>query len=73
MMHFGPEIIPAEFPELNALVWNRNPARPIAANEVFELYERNWRFVDKDHLTEREQRLIEELTDEYGQGCMLTA
>lgn len=73
MMQFGQEIIPAEFPELKALVWNRNPSRPIAANEVFALYERNWRFVDKDHLTEREQRLIQELTDEYGHGCMLTA
>lgn len=73
MMHFGPEIIPAEFPELSTLVWNRNPVRPIAADEVFALYERNWRFVDKDHLTAREKRLIQELTDEYGHGCMLTA
>jgi hypothetical protein len=73
MMHFGPEIIPAEFPELNALVWNRNPARPIAAEEVFALYERNWRFVDRDHLTEREKCLIDELTHEFGHGYMLTA
>jgi len=73
MMHFGPEIIPAEFPELNALVWSRNPARPIAAKEVFALYERNWRFVDQARLTDREQQLIEELTEEFGHGCMFTA
>jgi len=73
MTRFGQEIIPAEFPELNALVWNRNPALPIPADEVFALYERNWRFVDRDHLTRHEQRLIQQLTDEYGHGCMLTA
>jgi hypothetical protein len=66
-------IIPAEFPELKVLVWNRNPTRPIAASEVFSLYERNWRFIDKTRLTEREQSLIKQLTDEYGHGCMLTA
>jgi hypothetical protein len=72
-MHFGPEIVPAEFPELKTLVWNRDPARPIAAEEVFALYERNWRFVDQDFLTDKERRLIQELTDEYGHGHMLAA
>ena len=72
-MHFGPAIVPAEFPELNALVWNRNPARPIAAEEVFALYERNWRFVDQDNLTDRERLLIAELTAEFGCGHMLAA
>lgn len=72
-MHFGPEIVPAEFPELKTLVWNRDPARPIAAEEVFALYERNWRFVDQDFLTDKERLLIQELTDEYGHGHMLAA
>ncbi|ATN33451.1 hypothetical protein ACO34A_06480 [Rhizobium sp. ACO-34A] len=69
----GREIIPAEFPELAALVWNRDPARPMAAEEVFALYERNWRFVDRDRLTETERRLIEELAEEYGHGRILAA
>ena len=71
MTHFGPEIIPAQFPELKTLVWNRDPARPIAADEVFALYERNWRFVDKGNLTAEEKLLIEELTGEFGHGRML--
>ncbi|MDW9481832.1 hypothetical protein GOB57_24595 [Sinorhizobium meliloti] len=69
--HFGQEIIPAQFPELKTLVWNRDPARPMPADEVFALYERNWRFVDKDNLTDEEKLLIEELTDEFGHGRML--
>jgi hypothetical protein len=71
MTHFGNQIVPAEFPELKMLAWNRNPARPIAADEAFALYERNWRFVDRENLTSREKLLIEELTEEYGHGLML--
>ncbi|WP_442578554.1 hypothetical protein ACSBOB_23900 [Mesorhizobium sp. ASY16-5R] len=67
-LHFGKQIIPADFPELKRLVWNRDPSRPIEAEEVFALYERNWRFVDKDHLTDREARLIEELGRLHGKG-----
>lgn len=48
-LHVGNQIIPADFPELKRLVWNRDPLRSIAAEEVFALYERNWRFVDQDH------------------------
>jgi hypothetical protein len=34
-------IVPAEFPELQALLWNRDAARPIPAEAAFALYERN--------------------------------
>jgi hypothetical protein len=65
------QIVPAEFPELDLLAWSRDPARPIAAAEAFALYERNWRFVDRENLTVREKLLIEELTEEYGHGFLL--
>tara|TARA_R110002020_G_scaffold69730_9_gene181444 strand:+ start:19995 stop:20213 length:219 start_codon:yes stop_codon:yes gene_type:complete len=71
MTHFGDHIVPAQFPELNALVWNRNPARPIPAADAFALYERNWRFVDKEALTGEEDLLIQELTEEFGHGLMM--
>jgi hypothetical protein len=70
---FGPTIVPAEFPELKMLVWNRDPARPIDAAEVFALYERNWRFVDQNYLTDKERQLIADLTVEYGHGHLLVA
>lgn len=62
------EIIPARFPELKKLVWNRDPRRPIADDDVFAPYERNWRFIDHEHLTEDEIRLLRELGDKYGHG-----
>ncbi len=43
----------------------------MADDEVFALYERNWRFVDREHLTDEETRLIRELGDKYGYGFAL--
>lgn len=57
----------ADYPELKDLTWNRRDPL-IPAREAFELYERNWRFVDREHLTDGERRLIERLKDEYGNG-----
>lgn len=64
-------IVPAEFPELKALVWNRDPARAIPAMEAFALYERNWRFVDRKRLSNDETLLIEELAHAFGHGRLL--
>ncbi|WFP75266.1 hypothetical protein [Mesorhizobium sp. WSM4906] len=64
-------IVPAEFPQLQALVWSRDSARPIPAEEAFALYERNWRFVDQKRLTAREKLLIRKLADEFGHGIVL--
>ena len=66
-------IVPKDFPELGMLVWNRDNARPIEREEAFELYERNWRHVDAEHLTPAEARLIEALAQEFGQGHLLVA
>ena len=68
MIDLGAQIIPAEFPELERLAWNRDPRRPVPAEEVFALYERNWRFIDRERLTNREARLIRELGKKYGHG-----
>lgn len=68
-----PMIVPADFPELQALLWNRDVTRPISAEEAFALYERNWRFVDQTRLTAREKLLIQNLAGEFGRGILLTA
>lgn len=68
---FVAPIVPADFPELKLLAWNRDVAHPIPAEEAFELYERNWRFVDAEHLTTREAKLIQELTRVFGNGVLL--
>ena len=65
-------IVPADYPELSLLVWNRDAKRPIPAAEVFALYERNWRHVHKAGIQPVEAALIQRLTDHFGQGRILT-
>lgn len=65
------DIVPADFPELANLVWNRDPSRPIDGETALALYERNWRFVDAGALTERERALIDRLVAEHGKGVLL--
>ncbi|TPJ55352.1 hypothetical protein [Mesorhizobium sp. B2-6-4] len=67
-----PMIVPAEFPELQALVWSRDATRPIPAEEAFAIYERNWRFVHQERLTTSERLLIQNLAEKFGQGILLT-
>lgn len=57
------------YPNLKLLCWNRR-GRYVSAREAFALYERNWRFVDRNHLEERERALIERLTARFGNGVL---
>jgi len=66
-----PLIVPEEFPELAALVWNGDPARPIHPRDALALYERYWRFVRRDRLTADEAALIDRLVADYGHGHLL--
>lgn len=68
---FENRIVPADFPELRLLAWNRDVTRPISPEDAFALYERNWRFVDKAHLTAEEEQLIQDLKNAFGGGHML--
>lgn len=69
--HAQTQVVPANFPELRRLTWNRVPERAIDMADAFQLYERNWRHVDKDHLTPPERQLIDRLGDLFGQGFRL--
>jgi hypothetical protein len=64
-------VIPAAYPELSLLAWNRDPTKPISDEEAFSLYEANWRHVDRDALTGEERRLIDDLTARVGGGHFL--
>jgi len=66
-------IIPADFPELALLLWNRDLARPVLASDAFAIYERNWRFVDQARLTKREAQFIRDLTEAFGNGVLLAS
>lgn len=58
-----------DYPQLTLLAWNR-VLRDISGEEAFALYERNWRFVDTEHLVANEAALIARLTTQYGHGVL---
>jgi hypothetical protein len=68
----GVDIIPAHYPELACLAWNRDLARPMPGQEALALYEANWRHVDVAALTDAERELITCLADRFGHGHLLT-
>ncbi len=57
-------------PKLRLIAWNRNPHDTITGEEAFNLYERNWRFVDENGMTPHERALVEQLMCEYGNGIL---
>lgn len=63
----------SHYPQLWLLCWSR-PGNPVLdGQEAFDLYERNWRFVDTEALEDGERGLIALLTARYGNGIMLAA
>lgn len=64
-------VIPARYPELARLAWNRDPWASIHGSHALSLYEANWRHVDVQRLTPQEQRLVTALAERYGRGLLL--
>lgn len=60
----------AEYPQLRLIAWNRKDDDLIEEDEALALYERNWRYVDHAHITEKEQQLIDRLVVQYGNGVL---
>lgn len=59
-----------DFPQLRLIAWNRHPDDAITGEEAFDLYERNWRFVDETAMSPHERAMLERLTREYGHGIL---
>lgn len=57
-----------DYPQLRFIAWNRPGDQTISEEDAFALYERNWRFVDRKALDDRERDLIEKLTNDVGHG-----
>ena len=58
-----------QWPTLRELAWNR-AVRWIPAEEALALYERNWRFVQPQQLTQAESDLINHLKHRFGGGML---
>ena len=59
----------ARFPQLRLLCWNRGDTF-LPAAEVFNLYERNWRFVDVNRMAPDERALLTVLAARFGKGVI---
>lgn len=62
-----------KYPQLRQLCWNRPDDAVVDGETALALYERNWRFVDHDAIIPSEQRLLDRLVAEYGNGHLLAA
>lgn len=59
------------YPELDIILWDDH-ARFIPRQRAFYIYEIRFHFIEIDRLSDKEKQLIEDLSNEFGQGVMLT-
>ena len=60
----------ADYPMLRDLLWTGRQREWLPAQEAFDIYERNWRFVNPAELGENEKALIERLSRRFGGGLL---
>lgn len=58
------------FTQLRDLCWNRPANTVLDGRDALALYERNWRFVDKEAFDGEEQKLLDMLVARYGNGVL---
>ena len=58
-----------KFSNLKLLAWNRVD-QFLTERDAFDLYKRNWKFVDTKKMADRERELIRRLTEKWGRGVM---
>lgn len=67
-----PERIPlADYPQLRGLAWQRQEVDTLSPKDALNLYERNWRHVDRARMSAAERALLQALVDRLGGGRLL--
>lgn len=66
-----PQIVLADYPQLQRLAWQLPGVTALSPQEAFNLYERNWRHVDAAALSPRERALVQQLAAALGGGHLL--
>lgn len=61
----------ADFPALRRLAWQLRDVTELTPQEALNLYERNWRHVDTQHMDEAERLLVSTLARELSGGRLL--
>lgn len=64
-------IMVGDYPGLRTLAWQADAGTEITEAEALNLYERGWRHLDRDTLTDRERAFIQHLADTYSNGRLL--
>src|ERR1700755_2521985 len=67
-----PEVLTVgDYPGLRTLAWQTDAGTTITETEALNLYERGWRHLDQEALTDHEKALIQHLADTYSNGRLL--
>lgn len=61
----------ADYPQLRQLAWQLQGKDEVSPKEALDLYERNWRHIDRSQLTMHEIALIGALASTVGGGRLL--
>ncbi len=61
----------SDYPALQQLAWQLPGVTELRPAQALELYERNWRHLDRERLTSAEYQLIRALVEELGGGRLL--
>jgi transcriptional regulator with XRE-family HTH domain len=61
----------AEFPQLRRLAWQRQDGDELSPADALNLYERNWRHIDRNSMEPAERALLQVLVDQLGRGKLL--
>lgn len=68
----GPaDVTVGDYPGLRGLAWQTDAGTVISETEALNLYERGWRRLDREALTDRERAFIQHLADTYSHGALL--
>ena len=68
----GPATITVgDYPGLRALEWQTHAGTTITETEALNLYERGWRHLNQEALTDHEKAFIQHLADTYSNGRLL--
>ena len=67
----SPTITVGEYPGLRMLAWQTDAGVTITESEALNLYERGWRHLDQEALTDHEKAFIQHLADTYSNGRLL--
>jgi transcriptional regulator with XRE-family HTH domain len=61
----------ADYPALRRLAWQMSEDTELTPQAALNLYERNWRHVDRDSLSASERSFVRQLADAFGGGRLL--